>query len=78
MQVEEGKGGGNRMREGRHRITQGTPWAAQKGNKMQTSGGGRQAGALSRWTVAPRLGEMGGRSGCKEIEKRLQRVKDVG
>ena len=59
-QVEDGKGGGNRTREGSHRLAQKTPWTAQHGRKAQTSGGGRQAGAPSRWTVAPRPGEMGG------------------
>ena len=58
--------GGNWKREGRHRLARGTNWAAQQGRKSETSGGVRQAGAPSRWTVAPRPVEMGG-------EKRVQR-----
>ena len=43
------------------------------------NGGRRRVGDLSRWTFAPRLGKMGGgRSGCKEREKRSQRVKGGG
>ena len=41
-------------------------------------GGGRRVGAPSRWMVAQRLVELGGRSGCKEIAKWRQRVKDGG
>ena len=69
------KRGGNRAREGRHRLARGTPWYDQHERKLQTSSGGRQAGEPSRWTVALRLGKMGG-GGCKEIKKRFQRLKD--
>ena len=34
-------------------------WYVWQGREAQTSGGGRRAGAPSRWTVDPRLGEMG-------------------
>ena len=62
--------GGNRKREGRHRLAQGTPWADQQGRKVQTGGGGWQAGAPSRWTFDPLPGEMG-------EDKRLQREIEV-
>ena len=58
-QVKDGKGGGGRKREGRHRLARGTPWDAQQGRKSQMSGGVRQVGAPSRWTVSPRPVEMG-------------------
>ena len=58
--------GVNRTREGRHRLARVNPWSSQYGSKAQTSGGGRQVGALSRWTVAPCPGDMGG-------EKQVQR-----
>ena len=48
---------------------------SQKGRESQTSGGGRRVGLPSRWIVAPCLGELGDRGGCKEISKRRQRVK---
>ena len=61
------------MRKGSHRLAQGTPRAGRHGREAQRSGGGRQAGGASRWTVAPQPGKMGGGwggEGCKEREKR--------
>ena len=41
-------------------------WAALHGREAQTSGSSRQAGAPSRWMVAPRPGEIGeGETGAK-------------
>ena len=62
--------GDNRTREGSHRLARGTPRAGLHGREAQTSGGGRRAEAPSRWTVAPRQGEMGG-------EKRVQREREA-
>ena len=41
-----------------------TTWD-QQGRKAQTRGGGRQAGAPSRWMVAPLPGKMGGEKRVK-------------
>ena len=43
-------------------------WAGWRGREAKTSGGGRRTGELSRWTVAPRLGEI--RGGEEAITKR--------
>ena len=40
---------------------------SQQGREAQTSSGGRRVGALSRWMVSPRPGELGGISGYKDI-----------
>ena len=74
-QVEDSKGGatgrGTALTGSRKELLV----ASQKGREVQTSGGGQQVGAPSRWMVAPRLGELGGGSGRKEISNRRQRVK---
>ena len=58
--------GGNHTREGSHRLTRGTPRSGRHGREAQMIRGGRRAGALSRWTVAPHPGEMeGGEAGAK-------------
>ena len=44
--------------------------ASRRGRKAQTIGGGRQVGAPSRWTDAPRPGELGD-------EKRVQQEIEV-
>ena len=52
--------GGNRTREGSHRLAQGNPWAGWHGRSAQTSGGDCREGAPSRWTVVLHLGKIRG------------------
>ena len=65
------------MRDDSQRIARVTPQAGWHGREEQTNGGVRRTGALFRWMIAPRPGDMGeGRSECKEREKRRRRVKN--
>ena len=77
-QVEDSKGG-NHTGEGRHGLHEELLWYTRHGREAQTSGGGRRAGAPSRWMVDMLPGERwGGISGCKEREKWCRLVKDGG
>ena len=47
-------------------------WSTQQGREVQTSGGGRRAGSPSKWTVAPRPGEIGGGEKRVQIEREAE------
>ena len=66
-QVDDGKGV-CQMGEDRLGLHEELLWVVWHGREAHTSGGGRQAGALFRWAVAPRPGQPGGGGEQVQIE----------
>ena len=76
-QVEDRKWGATRRGKVDTGLREELIWMPSRGGKCRREVEA-VSGALSRWTVAVRPGEMGGIIGCKDIENRCQRVKYGG